>query len=127
MRDVAAVIAPDARENLDGVDVVSVGPLLAEPVPGGVQYSAVVIVAERGGKDFVPSFVMLDVAQDPFMAHVYRTGLIIALEEFWSRADFRQRADALQILPKRLAKRARKSSCGRDGAQSRAKLRPLRP
>jgi hypothetical protein len=74
MRDVAAVIAPDAREDLDGVDVVSVGPLLAEPVPGGVQYSAVVIVAERGGKDFVPSFVMLDVAQDPFMAHVYRTG-----------------------------------------------------
>ena len=29
MRDVAAVIATGARENLDGVDVVSVGPLLA--------------------------------------------------------------------------------------------------
>ena len=48
MRDVAAVIATDARENLDGVDVVSVGPLLADPVRGGVQYSAVVIVPERG-------------------------------------------------------------------------------
>jgi hypothetical protein len=30
---------------------------------------------------------MLDMAQDPFMAAVYRTGLIVALEEFfWSRA-----------------------------------------
>ena len=87
MRDVAAVIATDARENLDGVDVVSVGPLLADPVRGGVQYSAVVIVPERGGKDFVPSFVMLDVAQDPFMATVYRTGLIIALEEFFGRVQ----------------------------------------
>jgi len=75
----------------------------------------------------VPSFVMLDVAQDPFMTTVYRTGLIIALEEFWSRADFRQRAYASQILPKRVAKRAWKSSYVRDGAQSRAKLSPLRP
>jgi hypothetical protein len=25
---------------------------------------------------------MLDIAPDPFMAHVYRTALIIALEEF---------------------------------------------
>jgi hypothetical protein len=50
-----------------------------------VQYSVVVIVPERGGKDFSPSFVMLDIAQDPFMATVYRTGLIIALEEFFGR------------------------------------------
>ena len=81
------MIATDAPENLDDVDVVSVGPLLADPVRGGVQYSAVVIVPERGGKDFVPSFVMLDVAQDPFMATVYRTGLIIALEEFFGRVQ----------------------------------------
>jgi hypothetical protein len=47
-----------------------------------VQYSAVVIVSERGGKDLVPSFVMLDIAQDPFMATVYRTALIVALEDF---------------------------------------------
>ena len=73
MRDVAAVIAKDARENLAGVDVISVGPLYSEQAPGGVQYSVVVIVPERGGKDFSPSFVMLDIAQDPFMAHVYRT------------------------------------------------------
>jgi hypothetical protein len=55
MRDVAAVIAKDARENLAGVDVISVGPLYSEQAPGGVQYSVVVIVPERGGKDFSPS------------------------------------------------------------------------
>jgi hypothetical protein len=33
---------------------------------------------ERDGKDFSPSYVMLDIAQDPFMAHVYRTSFIIA-------------------------------------------------
>ena len=87
MRAAAAAIADEARENYGGVDVISVGPLFAEPGPGGVQYSAVVIVSERGGKDFVPSFVMLDVAQDPFMATVYRTGLIIALEEFFGRVQ----------------------------------------
>ena len=92
------MIATDAPENLDDVDVVSVGPLLADPVRGGVQYSAVVVVPERGGKDFVPSFVMLDVAQDPFMTTVYRTGLIIALEEFWSRADPME-ARRTELLP----------------------------
>jgi hypothetical protein len=96
---------------LAGVDVISVAPLCAEQAPGGVQYSVVVIVPERGGKDFSPSFVMLDIAQDPFMATVYRTRLIIALEEFWSRADFRQRADARNTA-KRVAKRARRSSGG---------------
>src|ERR1700746_2382786 len=45
-RDVAAVIAKDARENLAGVDVISVGPLYAEQASGGVQYSVVVIVPE---------------------------------------------------------------------------------
>ena len=75
MRDVAAVIAKDARENLAGVDVISVGPLYGELAPGGVaQYSVVVIVPKRGGKDCSWIYVMLDVAQDPFMANVYRTG-----------------------------------------------------
>jgi len=68
MREVAAVIAKNARENVAGADVISVGSLFAEPRPGGVQYSVVVTVPERSGKDFGPSFVMLDVAQDPFMA-----------------------------------------------------------
>jgi hypothetical protein len=62
MRVVAAAIAEDARENLDGVDVVSVGPLFAEPGPGAVQYSVPVIVPERDRKDFAPFYVMLDVA-----------------------------------------------------------------
>jgi hypothetical protein len=56
----------------DGVDVASVGPLFAELAPGGAQYSVVVIVPERGGKDFAPYYV--DIAEDPFMATVYRTG-----------------------------------------------------
>jgi hypothetical protein len=51
MRDVAAAIAEDAREHFAGVDVISVGPLLAEQKPGFVQYS--VVVPDRGGKDFV--------------------------------------------------------------------------
>jgi hypothetical protein len=34
-------------------------------------------------KNFAPSHLMLDIAQDPFMAVVYRTALIIALEEFF--------------------------------------------
>jgi hypothetical protein len=39
------------------------------------------------GKHFASSYVMLDVAQDPFMAAVHRTGLIIALEEFFGRVQ----------------------------------------
>jgi len=39
------------------------------------------------GKDFASSYVMLDVAQDPFMAVVHRSGLIIALEEFFGRVQ----------------------------------------
>jgi hypothetical protein len=50
MRNVAAVIAQDARENLAGVDVISVGPLCGELAPGGVQYRCL-FVPERDGKD----------------------------------------------------------------------------
>jgi hypothetical protein len=80
-----AGIATDARANLAGVNVVSVGPLVAEQEPGGVQYSVVVIVPNKTGNDFGSSYVMLDIARDPFMATVYRTALIIALEEFFAR------------------------------------------
>jgi len=34
---------------------------------GGLQFSLFVIVPERDGKDFAPSYVMLDIAQDPFL------------------------------------------------------------
>ena len=65
-----------------GVDVISVGPLFAEVAPGGVQYSVVVvIVADKTGKDFVPSYIMLDLTEDPSMAVVYRTAMIIALDD----------------------------------------------
>ena len=50
---IAANIARDAQENLAGLEVVSVGPMYAEQVPGAVRYGVVVIVPERGGKDFV--------------------------------------------------------------------------
>ena len=79
--------AKDARENLAGIDVVSVSPLLVEQVLGGFQYSIVVIVPDRDGKDFTPSYVLLDVSDDPFMAAVYRTALIVALEEFFGRVQ----------------------------------------
>jgi hypothetical protein len=87
MRSVAAVIAKDARENLDGVDVISAGPLCGELAPGGMQYSAFVIVPERDGKDYASSHIVLDVAQAPFMAGVYRTALIVALEAFFGRVQ----------------------------------------
>jgi hypothetical protein len=47
-----------------------------------MQYSVVVIVPERGGKDYASSQ-----DQDPFMATVYRTALIVALEEFFGRVQ----------------------------------------
>jgi hypothetical protein len=87
MRDVAVVIAKDASENLAGVDVISVGPLYAELAPGGTQYSVVVIVPERDGKEYSCSHVVLDIGPDPFMAIVYRTGLIMAFEEFFGRVQ----------------------------------------
>jgi hypothetical protein len=83
MRNVAAVIAKDASKNFAGVDVVSVGPLYGEQVPGGMQYSVVAIVPERDGNNYGCSQIMLDIAQDPFMATVYRTALVVALEEFF--------------------------------------------
>lgn len=61
---------------LDGIDVISVGPLFAELSPAGVQSSVVVIVPERAGKDFSPSYVMLDFAQDSLIATVLRTARI---------------------------------------------------
>jgi hypothetical protein len=66
---------------LAGVDVVRVGPLLAEQAPGGMRYSVYAIVPARNGKDYASSQGLLDIGQDPFLAAVYRTALIIALEE----------------------------------------------
>jgi hypothetical protein len=87
MREVAAVIAKDASENLAGVDVVSVGPLLGEQVSGGMRYSVYAVVPARGGKDYGSSQILLVIAQDPFMAAVYRTALIVAFEEFFGRVQ----------------------------------------
>ena len=43
---------------------------------------------------------MLDVAQDPFMAVVHRTGLIIALEEVFGRVQIFGNELTLAKLPK---------------------------
>jgi hypothetical protein len=61
--DVAAMIAKDARENLGGLDVVSVGSVFAREIQGVQCYLVVAIVPDRDGKDFVPSQVILDVTQ----------------------------------------------------------------
>jgi hypothetical protein len=36
-------------------------------LPPGREYSVVVVVPERDGKDFAPYYALLDIAQDPFM------------------------------------------------------------
>jgi hypothetical protein len=75
-----------------------------------------VIVPERDGKDFAPSYVMLDIAQDPFMATVYRTALVVALEEFFGHVQiFGDELTLTKYCQKRVAERARKPSGGRDG------------
>jgi hypothetical protein len=38
-------------------------------------------------RDYAPSQVLLDIAQDPFMAAVCRTAFIVALEEFFGRVQ----------------------------------------
>ena len=104
MRNVAAVIAKDASENLAGVDVVNVGPLWGELAPGGTQYSVIAIVPNRDGKDFSTSYVMLDIGQDPFMTTVYRTALIVALEEFFGRVQiFGNELTLAKYCPERVA------------------------
>ena len=87
-------------------------PVYGEPAPGDQRYSAMIIVPNRDGKNFAASQIMLDIAQDPFMASVYRTVLIVGLKEFFGLgADFWKRADACQILPERVAKiNARRAS-----------------
>jgi hypothetical protein len=59
--------------------------VFAEIAPGGMQYTVIVIVPERDGKNYASSHVMLDIAQGSFTAAVYRTALIVALEEFFGR------------------------------------------
>ena len=54
-------------------------------MPGGMQCSVIAVVPNRDGKDYSSSHIMLDVSQDPFMAAVYRTALVVALEEFFGR------------------------------------------
>ena len=61
--------------------------MFAEIAPGGMQYSVIVIVPERDGKNHASSHVMLDIAQGSFTTTVYRTALIVALKEFFGRVQ----------------------------------------
>jgi hypothetical protein len=87
MPDVAAVIAEDARENLGGTEVVSVGSVFAREIQGVQCYLVVAIVPDRDGKDFVPSQVILDTTQNHMVAAVNRLTLISCLEELFARVQ----------------------------------------
>jgi hypothetical protein len=87
IHNVAAIIAQDARENQAGVDVISVGPVYGEPADHVLQFSVMVIVPGRDGDNFAASQIVLDIAQDPFMANAYRVALIVSLEEFFGRVQ----------------------------------------
>ena len=46
-----------------------------------------VIVPERDGPNFGCSQIMLDIAQDPFLANAYRIALIVSLEDLLGRVQ----------------------------------------
>ena len=52
-----------------------------------MQYSVIAVVPNSDGKDFSTSHIMLDTGQDSFMAIVYRTALILALEQLFGRVQ----------------------------------------
>jgi hypothetical protein len=87
MPDVAAMIAEDARENLGGTEVVSVGSVFARQLQGVMCHMVVAIVPDRDGKDFVPRQVILDVTQNYMVASVNRLTLISSLEELFARVQ----------------------------------------
>jgi hypothetical protein len=85
--DAAAMIAKDARENLGGVEVVSVGSVFAREIQGVQCHAVVAIVPDRDGKDFVPSQVILDVTRNYTVACVNRMTLISCLEDHFARVQ----------------------------------------
>jgi hypothetical protein len=64
-----------------------------EPALGDQRYSAIIIVPNRDSRNFAASQIMLDIAQDPF---IYRTALIVGLEEFFGRVQIF--GDALALV-----------------------------
>jgi hypothetical protein len=85
--DVAAVIAKEARENLGGTEVVSVGSVFAREIQGIQCYAVVAIVPDQDGKDWVPSEVILDTAQNYLAASINRLALIASLEDVFARVQ----------------------------------------
>jgi hypothetical protein len=81
------LIAKDARKNLGGTEVVSVGSVFAREIQGVQCYAVVAIVPDQDGKDWVPSEVILDTAQNYLAASINRLALIAALEDVFARVQ----------------------------------------
>jgi hypothetical protein len=70
-----------------GLDVVSVGSVFAREIHGVMCHMVVAIVPDRDGKDFVPTQVILDTAQNYLLASVHRFTLISCLEDLFARVQ----------------------------------------
>ena len=81
------MIAKDARKNLGGTEVVSVGSVFAREIQGVQCYAVVAIVPDQDGKDWVPSEVILDTAQNYLAASINRLSLISSLEDVFARVQ----------------------------------------
>jgi hypothetical protein len=73
--DIAVGIAKDAQENLDGLDVVSIGPMWLGEAD---QIEVYAVVPKDGGKDFAANIVTLGTTESVFLAQINRQALIIA-------------------------------------------------
>jgi hypothetical protein len=80
--DIAAGIAKDAQENLDGLDVVSIGPMW---LGDAEQIEVYAVVPKDAGKDFAANIVTLGTTESPFLAEINRTALILSLEKLFGR------------------------------------------
>jgi hypothetical protein len=87
MRDAAARIAKDGQENLDGLDVVSVGPMWANDVDGETYIELYAVVPDHEGDDFVVRLITLAHVQDVLLAQINHTALIMALETHFGRVQ----------------------------------------
>jgi hypothetical protein len=81
---IAEGIARNAQ-GLEGLDVVSVGPMFVDDMGGWPCLHAYVVLPKNGAQDYASILVILSVKQDPFLAQVNRTALVVALEGLFGR------------------------------------------
>jgi hypothetical protein len=84
---IAESIAKDARENLDGCDVVSVGPFFLDEDAGAQYLHCYVVLPCDGGKNFAANVITLSHVDEPFMAQINRNALIVCLEPLFGRVQ----------------------------------------